>query len=67
MQKKKELEEAKLNEKKITGKLFVYVKEAADLLATDFGGTSDPFVKIKLNKGANKIVETSIIKSKLNP
>ncbi|CAG8554094.1 17567_t:CDS:10 [Acaulospora morrowiae] len=48
-----------------SGSLRLSIIEAKDLIAADSGGTSDPYVKVKLNK--KEIYKTQIIKKTLNP
>ena len=47
------------------GKLFVTVVEAADLLASDPNGKSDPFCVVKL--GESQEQATPVISNTLNP
>ena len=50
------------------GKLEVHVINATNLLAADSGGTSDPYVKVRLNAGGHEHKgETKVVKKTLNP
>jgi synaptotagmin-7 len=48
-------------------KLFVTVIEARDLPALDVGGTSDPYVKVRLMPKKKPVFSTKIIKANCNP
>ena len=48
-----------------SGKLFVTVVEAADLIASSADGKSDPFCVIRV--GDNQEAATPVIKNELNP
>ncbi|XP_051779461.1 synaptotagmin VIII [Erpetoichthys calabaricus] len=47
--------------------LNVGLKEAAELLAMDSGGTSDPYVKVYIMPGKAKTCETKVLRKTLNP
>lgn len=47
--------------------LTVGIKQASSLKAMDFGGSSDPYVKVYICPGKTKICETKVFKSTLNP
>ncbi|RHZ44602.1 hypothetical protein Glove_718g62 [Diversispora epigaea] len=49
----------------LTGNLILTLIEAKELVAADAGGTSDPFVKVKINK--KEILKTQIKKKTLAP
>ncbi|XP_029952046.1 synaptotagmin VIII [Salarias fasciatus] len=47
--------------------LTVGIKQASSLKAMDFGGSSDPYVKVYICPSKTKICETKVFKSTLNP
>ncbi|TSK45837.1 Synaptotagmin-1 [Bagarius yarrelli] len=47
--------------------LTVGVKEAADLMAMDSSGTSDPYVKVHMYPNKSKTFETKVFRKTINP
>jgi len=50
-----------------TGKVFITVVEAKDLIGLDFNGKSDPFVELIFNKDKSTKKCTKVLKKNLNP
>lgn len=47
--------------------MTVGVKEAAELMAMDSSGTSDPYVKVYIHPNKSKTFETKVFRKTLNP
>lgn len=47
--------------------MTVGVKEAAELMAMDSSGSSDPYVKVYIRPSKSKTFETKVFRKTLNP